>query len=522
MSTDAIPAGTDAIPLPDDPVLLQQMIRELLASNHALQRRAEQVEYRLDQLLRRLYGPRAERYDPNQPVLFAEMTAAATPAEPAPSSEPEPVTPAKRSNGHGRRELPKNLPRRQMVHDLAAAERTCPGCGRERSRIGEEVSEQLDYRPARLFVVEHIRAKYACSHCQEHVSIATKPLQPIDKGLPGPGLLAHVAVSKYGDHLPLYRLERIFSRHGVELSRTTLCGWMAACAARLTPLYQLMIQRVLNSKVIHTDDTPIPVLDPDQDQTKTGRMWTYLGDGHHPYTIFAYTPNRKRDGPAEFLKNFSGYLQADAFAGYDGIYATQAVTEVACWAHARRKFYDARTTNAALAHEALARIRQLYDLEHQAKELPASKRALLRQQEARPLLDSFAAWLDQQRQTALPKSPIGQAIAYARSNWEALVRYTDDGDLSIDNNAAERAIRPIAIGRKNWLFAGSDNGGQTAAILFSFIASCQRAKLEPFAYLRDVLTAIATYPAERLEELLPDRWLLSRLPTPANIPAAEV
>jgi transposase len=345
-----------------------------------------------------------------------------------------------------------------VVHDVAPAQRLCPGCGQERTAIGEEVSEQLDYQPASLFVVEHVRCKYACPHCQEHVTTAGKPAQPIDKGLPGPGLLAHVAVSKYLDHLPLHRLERIFSRHGVELSRSTLCDWMAAAARLLVPLAEQMRRRVLQSRVIHTDDTPVPVLDNTRDTTRQARVWVYLGDRDHPYTAYDYTPTHARDGPVQFLGEYRGYLQADAFAGYDGIYATGRVAEVACWAHARRKFYDARTADPERSHAALAWIRRLYDVEDQGKPLADAKRAALRQAESVPLLTAICQWLTEQRAAVLPKSPMGQAIGYALSNWPALCRYTEAGFLAIDNNASERALRGLAIGRKNWLFCGSDAG----------------------------------------------------------------
>jgi len=237
-------------------------------------------------------------------------------------------------------------------------------------------------------------------------------------------------------------------------------------------------------------------------------MWVYLGDREHPYTVFDYTPNHSRDGPARFLAGYSGYLQADAYGGYDGIYVGSAgrIVEVACWAHARRKFFDARSTDPERGHAAIAWIRRLYDIEDTAKAMSDGERAAQRQEQARPLLTAFQQWLEEQRTRVLPKSPIGQATAYALSNWEALCRYTDAGFLAIDNNAAERAIRPIALGRKNWLHLGSDNGGHTAAVLFTFTTTCRRHDLDPFAYLRDVLTRLPALPADRLDELLPDRW----------------
>ena len=338
------------------------------------------------------------------------------------------------------------------------------------------------------------------------MAIAAKPPQPIDKGLPGPGLLAQVITSKYGDHTPLYRQEDILARHGVTLSRATLCGWMARAAERLTPLYELMIERVQSSKIIWTDDTTVPVWDPTLPATRTGRFWVYIGDDRNPFCTYDFTPRHTRDGPERFLSNFRGYLQADAFTGYDRLCAGPDVIRVACWAHARRKFYECRTTAPVLAHEALARIRQLYRIETGCRALPADERQAIRERDAVPLLEAFEAWLDEQSRQVLPKSPLGKAIAYARNQWPDLQTYTRDGALSIDNNLAERTLRAQAIGRKNYLFVGSDRGGRTAAILYSVVGSCTRLDGDPFAYLKDVLERLPTQPAERLGELLPDAW----------------
>jgi transposase len=435
--------------LPDDPVVCQQMIRELLAALRERDHELEQVRHRLDQLLRRLYGPRAEKLHPDQLLLFATTAIDAAPVTPAESPASAEV-PAQR-RGHGRRRLPSNLARVQVRCEVPEAERICPRCHKPCTCIGEDVSEQLDYQPASLFVIQRVRPKYACPKCQQGVRAADPEPQPIDKGLPGAGLLAHVVVSKYADHLPLHRLERIFQRQGVELPRSTLCDWLAATARLLAPLYALMTQRVRQSQVIWTDDTPVPVLDEKRDTTRQGRMWVYLGDRTAPYAIFEYTPTHARDGPQQFLKDFKGYLQADAFVGYDAIYTGSqgAIREVACWAHARRKFYDARTTDPERAHAALAWVRKLYDIEDQAKELTDAERATYRQERARPLLASISQWLSQQQTAVLPKSPMGQAIAYTQSNWDALNRYTETGFLTIDNNLSERTLRPVAIGRKN-------------------------------------------------------------------------
>jgi len=504
MSTDAFDPPDPPL-LPDDPVVLKQMIAELLVTLRQRDHELEGVRARLDQLLRRLYGPRAERISVEQLLLFADVVPS---APPPPPPEPEETAPSSAKRGHGRGKPARELPRIRVTHEVPEAERLCPACHQPREGIGVETSEQLDYQPASLFVLVHERTKYVCKHCAEHVAIAPKPAQPIDKGLPGPGLLAHVVTCKYADHLPLYRLERIFARQGVELSRSTLCDWMRDAAKLLRPLHARLMDAVLRSEVLHTDDTPVPVLDETRDTTRQGRMWVYLGDRAHPYTVFDYTPNHSRDGPARFLAGYAGYLQADAYGGYDGIYVGSAgrIVEVACWAHARRKFFDARTTDPERGHAAIAWIRRLYDIEDAAKAMSDAERAAYRQEQARPLLTSFAQWLQEQRTIVLPKSPIGQAMAYALSNWEALCRYTDVGFLAIDNNAAERAIRPIALGRKNWLHLGSDNGGHTAAVLFTFTATCRRHDLDPFAYLRDVFARLPALPADRLDELLPDHW----------------
>jgi hypothetical protein len=335
-------------------------------------------------------------------------------------------------------------------------------------------------------------------------------MQLIEKGLPGPGLLAHVAVSKYGDHLPLYRQEGIFQRHGVELSRRTMCDWMRRCAELVSPLFELMKQRVLKSKVMQTDDIPVPVLDPDLGRTRTGRIWTYVGDGEHPYTVYDYTPTRSRDGPEAFLEEFRGFLQADAYSGYDQLYhdSEREVIEVACWAHAKREYYEAQSSDLMRSTVLLAYIRLLYDVEREGRDRklgPEARRAL-RQAKSKSILEDIRAYLEREQSQVLPKSPEGQAIAYTLSNWKALIRYCEDGDLEIDNNGAERSLRGVAVGRRNWTFLGSDNGGRTAAALTSLIATCKRLATDPIAYLRDIFAHISSHPQSRLAELLPDKW----------------
>jgi transposase len=499
-----------ATPLPDDLDLCHEIIRQQADTIREAQRRIGQLEHQVEQLLRRQYGPRRESIDPAQLRRFTDDATVeeseATAEEP---QEPEVAKPRRHWRRTGRQRHPEDLPRKRIEYELSDAELPCPDCGYPRTKIGEETSEQLEYVPSSLHVIVHARFRYACRACQEHVAIADKPPQPIHKGLPGPGRLAQTITSKYSDHLPLYRLEDIFARHSVALSRATLCGWMASCAELLTPLHDLMVKRVLLSVVVHTDDTTVPVWDPTLPQTRTGRFWVYIGDIRNPYVVYDYTPRWTRAGPEDFLKGYRGYLQADAFSGYDRICAGPGVTEVACWARVRRKFYESRTSAPVLAHAALARIRQLYKIEHDAGALTADDRRSLRQRDALPLLNAFEEWLTEQGRRALPKSPIGQAIAYAQSNWAALCRYPEHGELSIDNNLAERMLRAQALGRKNWTFLGSDRGGRTAAVLYSLTGTCSHHDIDPFAYLQDMLRRLPSHPADQLEERLPDVWFAS-------------
>jgi transposase len=505
--------------LPSDPAALRQMVVGLLGEAMERERKLRQLQHWVEQLLRARYGPRRERVDENQLFMFAaEIMARAEKTPPASGETEAPPAGAKSTPqrpGHGRRALPKSLPRQRVVHDLGEGARQCPQCQGELKRMGEEVSERLEFVPASLVVIEEVCRKYACPKgCT--VVTAEKPMAPIEKGLPGPGLLAQVAVSKYGDHLPLHRQADIFRRQGVEISRQTMCDWMRACADLARPLYELMKQGVLGSKAVQTDDTPVPVLDPTLPRTRTGRIWTYVGDDDHPYTVYDYTPNRSRDGPEEFLKEFRGFLQADAYSGYDHFYKepNRGIVEVACWAHSRRRFFEAQSSDLMRSTVMLAYIRLLYDVEREARDgkLDGAGRGALRQEKSKPILEDIHAYLEQEQPRVLPKSPEGEAIAYTLSNWEALVRFCDDGNLAIDNNGAERSLRGVAVGRKNWMFYGSDRGGRTAAVLTSLIATAKRFTIDPFAYLRDIFERISSHPKNRLGELLPDQWLVTRRP----------
>ncbi len=522
--------------LPDDPALLKRMLRERDRHIEAMEarHRAEMAA-----VLRRFYGPRSEAFDPTQLLLFGLAVAPDAPVDPA-SGE---ATAAEAESGqkltsrrinhhkHGRRKLPDHLPRRQIVHDLTDEEKKCPCCGEQRSRIGNETSEQLEYVPAKFEVLQHVRHKYACTRCGDgkcqscdgkaHIDIATKGAGPIEKGLPGPSLVAYVITSKLGDHLPLYRLEAIFDRSGIDVARSTMCAWMLKAGDLVKPLTDLMAGRVRQGKVIHTDETRVAVQDGSTPgKCKSGRVWAYVGDGANPFVVYDYTPDRTRAGPAAWLGPFKGYLQADAYGGYDGIYAT-GVTEVACWAHARRKFFDAKETDGRRAAEMLAMVAKLYAVEDEAKarvaDLPKGKpdataderheviRALRRAASV-PVLAEVKAWLDREKEVVLPRSPMAQAIGYTLNQWDALNRYVGHGFLNIDNNAAERALKRVAIGRKNWLFAGTDAAAASHARLWTLIASAQRHGLDPQRYLRSVLAKIGQTALSGLAQFLPDRW----------------
>jgi transposase len=520
--------------LPNDVAALKQLIveRDTLINRireeaaDAIERlKAEQqaaidaaVKAAVAALLRRYYGPRSETFDPRQLLLFGQRIDELPLDEASIAEEAGQkliTRRVKNRDRHGRQQLPEHLERIEIEHDLA--DKACPACGHERHRIGQEVSEQLEYFPASFKVLKHIRHKYGCPKCDHdgydpNIAAAVKPPRPIDKGLPGPSLLAYVAVSKLGDHLPLYRLERIFQRQQVHVARSTMCAWMRCSGELVKPLVDLMASRVRQSRVIHTDDTPVPIQSPGQKQCRQGRIWCYLGDAANPYTVYDYTPSRSRDGPAKWLKGFTGYLQADAYGGYDGIYHAQGVTEVACWAHARRKFYDAQDSDGKRAAQMLALVGQLYAVEREAKDADDAVRLALRAQRSLPVLARIKEWLDAEGQVVLPRSPMGLAIQYAQNQWTALTTYATQGFLNIDNNASERALKRVALGRKNWLFAGHDAAAANHARLWSLIASCERHGVDPQRYLTSVLAKLGRAPtagwppAEDLEQFLPDVW----------------
>jgi len=520
------------VPLPNDVAVLHAMIRELLLAMRQTRHERDGLQERLDLLLRKLYGPKAERFDPNQPWLLPELApGAANPDATAPAADSaataaagagEAATAPAQKKGHGRQRLPADLRRQRVEHTLAEAERICPCCGAVCPKFGEDVTEQLDYVPASVFVWQHVRSKYACPKCHDHVTAAPAPVAVIDKGLPGPGLLAQVVASKYADHLPLHRLERILGRHGIKLARSTMCDWMAQVADLLDPVVSLMATLVRASKALHTDATKMPYLDPAlPGKTRSGQLWDYVGDRDHPFDVFDFCRDHSARGIDAFLKDngYRGYLNADAANLYDHLFKDGSIIELGCWTHARRYFYDAKESDPIRAHTVLAYIRQLYAVEAEAQQAIADQelagaaadlvRYQLRQQKSQSILTALQVWLTAQQPQVLPKSLIGQAIAYTLRHWQALLRYVDDGFLDIDNNVAERTLRHIAIGRKNWLFAGSAKGAETAAKLFSVTSSCHRHGADVFAYLHDLLQRLAHDPkpdAAVLRAWLPDRW----------------
>ena len=510
--------------LPNDIATCHELLHQQGDTIGEMQQELDQLKHYVNQLVRHRFGSRSEKYSPDQMNLFDEPETEEDPSadeEDSEDEEPPATTVTSYRRGGGRNKLPDHLPRERVEHDLTAAEKLCPCCNTKRQRIGEECSEQLEFIPASLKVIEHIRFKYACKSCEEHVCIAPAPTKPIEKGLAGAGLLATILVGKYSDHLPLYRHEEILARHGVELNRSTMCRWVMETAESLQPLLKLMQKRVLQSSVIHTDDTTIPVQDKSLPRTRTGRFWVYCGDAEHPYSVYDFTPTRQRAGPESFLENYQGYLQADAYAGYEELYRSQEIQQVSCWAHARRKFFDAKTVQPGPAHRALLFIKNLYGVEREAKvekselqdddirQQSYADRFELRQEKSLPILKEFYDWLKATVGSLLPKSPVAGAIGYLLNRWDSFTRYCSEGMLSIDNNLAERTMRPCALGRKNYLFVGSDRGGHAAAVHYSLMASCKANDVEPFAYVRDVLNQIPTCSANNLCDLLPDVWLSS-------------
>lgn len=491
--------------LPDDVDILKGIVVSLTDEVERLKRNERALQGKVDHLLRQLRGPKSEAMDPAQLLLFALP-------EMAPALQIEPEGPAEEDASTAkprrrRRGATRPLLREREVHEVPEAERRCSCCGVPMDVIREEITEQYDYRQAAVFIREHVRPVYACTKgCATRPVIAPKPAQPIEKGLPGPGLLAYILTAKYSDSLPLYRLEGILERHGLEVSRSTMCGWVRQVAELVQPVVDHMKADVLRSLVVATDETPLLVLDRRNETTFRGRIWVYCGDRDHPWLVYEYTPTRGRDGPARFLAGYRGYLQADAYSGYDGIYASGEIVELGCLMHCRRYWVEAAEVEPALPMQAVGMIGVLYRIERACAGLSPEERHARRREKALPVFDRFQAWLDEVEPRALPKSPLGDAVRYTRNQWDALKRYTEDGRFEPDNGRSERALKLVAINRKNWLFAGSENGGRWAATIWSLVSTCRLHHLDPEAYLRDLLRELPSLPHRLVPDWTPLAW----------------
>jgi transposase len=479
----------------------------------------EKLRAELDLMKRYLFGRKSERFvdDPSQGRLFDDpANHESSGLSPSDAAEEE-ITYRRRRRGHGWGKLPEHLPREEVLVDVPDAERTCDCCGEPMERIGEDRTERVDFRPARVVVKVIVRPKYACTK-KHGVKQAKNPPSPVPGGRFDFGLVAQVVTSKTADHLPLYRQQDVLARSGLELSRSTLCDIMAGAATLLTPLADVLKHRILASDLLGADDTPVRQLDASHPQgVRTARFWLFRGFESAPYNVFRFHDSRARDGPKEFLQDFRGTVKVDAYGVEGGVYLGSGVRILAscCMAHARRKFDEAKSSHPATAAEALAFFQQLYDIEDRARDFSPAARLLLRQAEAAPILERLLAWANEQARRALPKLKLAQAIGYLRNQWAALTNYVEDGRLPIDNNATERDLRALTIGRKNWLFIGSAEAGPRAAILYTVVASAARHDLDIWAYLRNALEQLATG-ATDLTPLLPDVWATAH---PASIRA---
>jgi len=505
--------------LPDLDIMDAAALKAMVRAQHAqyeqyiatLNSRASEIAHLkllLDKLQRMLFGARSEKLVRQVAQLELQLEELETSRGEEEVSLPLPFHElVEREPRTSSRSLPEHLPREIEAHRPETS--CCPGCGGMLREFGEDVSEVLEYVPESFKVIRHVRPKFSCGRCETVVE-APAPSRPIARSYAGPGLLAHVLVAKYCDHTPLNRQSEIYAREGVHLDRSTLAGWVGASAALLDPLVEAVRHHVFAATRLHADDTPVPVLAPGHGRTKTGRLWTYVRDGRPcadpvpPAVWFAFSPDRRGEHPQTHLKSFHGTLQADAYAGFHPLYEAGRITEAACWAHTRRKFHDIlAATESATAAEAIRRIGELYAVEKQVRGSPPEIRLAARQTRARPAMEDLRRWLELTLQNLSAKSDMAGAIRYALTRWTALTRYLDDGTIEIDNNAAERALRVVALGRKNYLFAGSNRGGERAAAVYSLLGTAKLNGINPERYLRHVLTHIADHPINRIAELLP-------------------
>jgi transposase len=470
----------------------------------------ENLKLLILKLKRMHFGPRSEKLDTDIEQLelrLEDLEANQGAAEPLPVQPATAALNVKAPGKPARRPLPSNLPRE--TETIAPKQQECPDCGGALKLLGEDVSEVLEYVPARFKVIRTVRPKLSCRCCSRILQEAA-PSRPVERSLAGAGLLAHVLVSKYADHLPLYRQSEIYRREGVDLDRSTLADWVGATSRTLQPLVNALERYVLTAEKLHADDVPVPVLEPGRGKTKTGRLWTYVrddrpaGSQEAAAVWFAYSPDRKSEHPAQHLKAYNGILQADGYAGFQKLYETGDIVEAACWAHARRKFHELyQAHRSPVAKEAMDRIAQLYAIEEEIRGRSPGERRMVRQTRSRPLLDAMQIWLKATMTKMSRKSDVAMAVHYALERWRALTLFCDDGRVEMDNNAAERSLRAVALGRKNYLFAGSDAGGERAAAIYSLLGTAKLNGMDPEAYLTAVLRRIADHPMNRIAELLP-------------------
>ena len=500
--------------LPSEINILQQIIAALNTENQSLQSENLTLREQLTILRAKKFGRSSEKLDKQieQLELFIEENEQELAESDAVVSATNTAATKERQIPK-RQKLPEHLPREDVILNH---ESTCPECGgKEFRKIADDISETLEYVPSSFKVIRHIRPRCACIACEKIIQ-AYAPSKAIDKGKAGPGLLAHILIQKYCNHLPIYRQHQIYLREGVEIAKSTMTGWAGECVKLLQPLIVKLQQSIFSSSYLHGDDTPVKVLAPGLGKTKTGRIWTYVRDGRPygdetpPAVCYFYSPDRKGERPKEHLEDFSGVLHADAYAGYNNLYISEenpvgAITEAACWAHTRRKFYEVTIANdkANIAISVLEEIAKIYQIEGEIRGFEPEQRLEYRQRESKELVEKLFNNFRKYRKELPVKSATAKAIAYALNNEVALRRFIDDGKIEIDNNAAERAVRSIAIGRKNWLFAGSDNGGNTAAGIYSLIETAKMNNINPQQYLQKVLEVIQDYNSSKIADLLP-------------------
>jgi transposase len=514
---DLPPMYIDLAALPGDVETLQRMVPTLAAERVNLaeaQAEIERLRLIIQKLQRSQFGRRAERLDDDQLQFgFEDLDADIARIEARLTAAKHST--ARQSEQADRASLPGHLSREDVRLDLE--HKTCACCGGQLHIIGETISEMLDHVPARLRVIRICRPRYGCRTCGT-IHQAPAPERPIGKGLATPGLLAHVLVAKYCDHLPLYRQSQIFARQGVELDRSTLANWVGGAVWWLEPLQAKLAEHVFASHKLFADDTPIPVLDPGRGRTKTGRLWVYARDDRPwsgpdpPAAVYLYSPDRRGERPVSHLARFTGVVQVDGYPGFEQLAAGGKIQLAACWAHARRKFYEVhQATGSPIAAEALRHIAELYTIEAIIRGRTASERQEVRRARSLPIVDGLKTWLKVQLHHIPPRSGLADAIRYTLARWNALCRFLDDGRIELDTNTVERAIRPVALGRKNHLFAGSDGGAARWAIVASLMATAKLNDVEPFAYLKDVLERMSSgYPMSRLDDLLPWNWAKSQ------------